>query len=251
MSKKTNVLMILDGWGLNDKEEGNAVKLAKTPVMDKLMQECPYAPGLASGMAVGLPEGQMGNSEVGHLNMGAGKTVYQELTRITKSIQDGDFFEIEVLKSAMENCKANNSALHLMGLLSDGGVHSHNEHLYGILELAKKSGLDKDKVFVHAFLDGRDTPPTSGKGFLEDLEAKMTEIGVGRIASVSGRYYAMDRDSRWERVEQAYKAIVLGEGGTTDNIVNYVASSYEKDVNDEFVVPTMAVTQDGPIGLVD
>ncbi|MFI3231444.1 MAG: 2,3-bisphosphoglycerate-independent phosphoglycerate mutase [bacterium] len=251
MSKKTNVLMILDGWGLSDKEEGNAIKLAKTPVMDKLMQECPYAQGLASGMAVGLPDGQMGNSEVGHLNMGAGKTVYQELTRITKSIKDGDFFDIQVLKDAMENCKANNSSLHMMGLLSSGGVHSHNEHLYGILELAKKSGLDKDKVFVHAFLDGRDTPPTSAKGFLEDLEAKMTEIGVGRIASVSGRYYAMDRDSRWERVEEAYKAIVLGEGGTTNNIINYVAESYTKNVNDEFVVPTMRVEKNEPIGVVN
>ena len=177
MSKKPTVLMILDGYGLNDKKEGNAIAAANTPVMDELMKTCPFVPGNASGMAVGLPEGQMGNSEVGHLNMGAGRIVYQELTRITKEIQDGDFFENEALLQAVENCKKNGSALHAMGLVSDGGVHSHNTHLYGLLELAKRNNIEK--VYVHAFLDGRDTAPTSGKGFVEELEAKMKEIGVG------------------------------------------------------------------------
>ena len=169
MSKKPVDLMILDGYGLNEKEQGNAVSIANTPVMDKLMAECPFVRGNASGMAVGLPDGQMGNSEVGHLNMGAGRIVYQELTRITKEIADGDFFKNEALLAAMNNCKANNSALHTFGLLSDGGVHSHNTHLYGLLEMAKREGIEK--VYVHAFLDGRDTAPTSGKGFMEQLVA--------------------------------------------------------------------------------
>jgi len=187
-------LMILDGYGLNDKVEGNAVAQAKTPVMDKLMAECPFVKGNASGLAVGLPDGQMGNSEVGHMNMGAGRIVYQELTRITKEIQDGDFFKNEAMLEAIENCKKNGSALHCFGLLSDGGVHSHNTHLYGVLEMAKRNGLEN--VYVHLFLDGRDTAPTSGKGFIEELLAKMDEIGVGKVASISGRYYAMDRDNR-------------------------------------------------------
>ncbi|MBE5962856.1 MAG: 2,3-bisphosphoglycerate-independent phosphoglycerate mutase [Lachnospiraceae bacterium] len=246
MSKKPTVLMILDGYGLNEKSEGNAVNLAKTPVMDKLMAECPFVKGYASGMAVGLPDGQMGNSEVGHLNMGAGRIVYQELTRITKSITDGDFFENEGLLAAVENCKKNNSALHLFGLLSDGGVHSHITHLYGLLELAKKNGLEK--VYVHGFLDGRDTAPTSGKGFLEALDAKMKEIGVGKIASVMGRYYVMDRDNRWDRVEKAYAALAYGEGVETDNVIAAVAKSYEEDVNDEFVVPTVVVEDGKAIG---
>ena len=210
MSKKPTVLMILDGYGLNDKCEANAVCEGKTPVMDQLMSQCPFVKGNASGMAVGLPEGQMGNSEVGHLNMGAGRIVYQELTRITKEIQDGDFFKNEALLAAVKNAKENNSALHFMGLLSDGGVHSHNTHLYGLLELAKREGLEK--VYVHCFLDGRDTPPASGKGYIEELQAKMKEIGVGEIATVSGRYYAMDRDNRWDRVELAFKAMTKGEG---------------------------------------
>ena len=204
MSKKPTVLLILDGYGLNDKSEGNAVAQAKTPVMDKLMKEYPYVKGYASGMAVGLPDGQMGNSEVGHLNMGAGRIVYQELSRITKEIEDGSFFENEALLSAVNNCKENGSALHLFGLLSNGGVHSHNTHLYGILELAKRNGLDK--VYVHAFLDGRDTAPASGKEFMQELCDKMQEIGIGKVASVSGRYYAMDRDNNWDRVEKAYNA---------------------------------------------
>ncbi|MBR5597662.1 MAG: 2,3-bisphosphoglycerate-independent phosphoglycerate mutase, partial [Lachnospiraceae bacterium] len=215
MSKKPTVLMILDGYGLNSKDSGNAVAQAKTPVMDKLMAECPFVKGNASGMAVGLPDGQMGNSEVGHLNMGAGRIVYQELTRITKEIQDGTFFENPALLEAVENCKANDSALHMFGLLSDGGVHSHNTHLYGLLELAKRNGLSK--VYVHCFLDGRDTPPASGKGFAEDLEAEMAKIGVGEIASVMGRYYAMDRDNNYDRVKLAYDALTKGEGNTAES----------------------------------
>ena len=210
MSKKTTVLMILDGYGLNERKDHNAVAEANTPVMDRLMKEYPFVQGKASGMAVGLPEGQMGNSEVGHLNMGAGRIVYQELTRITKEIQDGTFFENPALLEAVDNCKAKDSALHLFGLLSDGGVHSHNTHLYGLLELAKKNGLSK--VYVHCFLDGRDTPPASGKGYVEELEAKMAEIGVGKVASVMGRYYAMDRDNNYDRVKLAYDVMTTGEG---------------------------------------
>ena len=242
MSKKPTVLLILDGYGLNDKTEGNAIAMAKTPVMDRLMAEYPFVKGNASGMAVGLPEGQMGNSEVGHLNMGAGRIVYQELTRITKSIADGDFFTNEAFKKAVANCKENGSALHLLGLLSDGGVHSHNTHLYGLLELAKREGLTN--VFVHAFLDGRDTAPTSGKGFLEELQAKMDEIGVGKIATISGRYYAMDRDNRWDRVEKAYCALAFGEGKKATNAINAIKASYDEEIVDEFVVPTV-IEEDG------
>ena len=245
MSRRPTVLMILDGYGLNDKVEGNAVAEAKTPVMDRLKKEYPFVKGNASGMAVGLPEGQMGNSEVGHLNMGAGRVVYQELTRITKEIEDGDFFKNEALLEAMDNCKKNNSALHCFGLLSDGGVHSHNTHLYGVLEMAKRNGLDK--VYVHLFLDGRDTPPTSGKEYAEELVEKMKEIGVGEIASVSGRYYAMDRDNRWDRVQKAYNAIVLGQGNTAEDAVDAIEASYKEDVTDEFVVPTVIMKDGAPV----
>ena len=193
MSRKPVVLMILDGYGLNKEKRGNAVLEANTPVMDRLMKECPFVEGNASGLAVGLPDGQMGNSEVGHLNMGAGRIVYQELTKITKAIEDGDFFENSEFLKAVENCKKNGSALHLMGLVSDGGVHSHMTHIFGLLELARRNGLDK--VFVHCFLDGRDTPPSSGREFVEALEGKMKELGVGKVASVMGCYYAMDRDN--------------------------------------------------------
>ncbi len=242
MSKKPTVLMILDGYGLNEKTEGNAVAMAKTPVMDKLMKEYPFVHGNASGLAVGLPDGQMGNSEVGHINMGAGRIVYQELTRITKEIEDGSFFTNEGLMSAINNCKKNNSALHMYGLLSDGGVHSHNTHLYALLELAKKEGLDK--VYVHCFLDGRDTPPASGKDYVQALADKMKEIGVGEIATVMGRFYAMDRDNRWERVEKAWNAMVKGEGVEASDAVEGVAASYAEDVTDEFVVP-IVVKKDG------
>ncbi|WP_317367156.1 2,3-bisphosphoglycerate-independent phosphoglycerate mutase [uncultured Tyzzerella sp.] len=249
MGKKTTVLMILDGFGINEKTEGNAIKLANTPNIDKITKGYPCVNGNASGLFVGLPDGQMGNSEVGHLNMGAGRIVYQELTRITKSIQDGDFFENSVLKGAMENCKERNTALHLMGLLSSGGVHSHNEHLYGLLKMAKMNGIEK--VYIHAFLDGRDTPPTSGKGFLQELQSKINEIGVGKIATISGRYYAMDRDNRWERVEHAYNAMVMGKGDSTDNVITYIESSYSKDVNDEFVVPTVVTENDMPVATIN
>lgn len=242
MSKKPTVLMILDGYGLNDNCDHNAVCEAKTPVMDQLMSQCPFVKGEASGMAVGLPEGQMGNSEVGHLNMGAGRIVYQELTRITKSIQDGDFFQVPEFLAAVENCRKNHSALHLFGLVSDGGVHSHNTHIYGLLELAKKNGLED--VFVHCFLDGRDTPPESGKGYVAELEGKMKEIGVGRVASVMGRYYAMDRDKRWDRVELAYKALAKGEGGSAPSATEGIQASYDAGKADEFVIP-FVVEKDG------
>ena len=242
MSKKPTVLMILDGYGLNDNCQHNAVCEGKTPVMDQLMSQCPFVKGEASGMAVGLPEGQMGNSEVGHLNMGAGRIVYQELTRITKSIQDGDFFQIPEFLTAVENCKKHDSALHMFGLVSDGGVHSHNTHIYGLLELAKKNGLKK--VYVHCFLDGRDTPPESGKGFVEQLEAKMKEIGVGEVASVMGRYYAMDRDKRWDRVELAYNALTKGEGNQAESAAAGIQASYDSGKADEFVIP-FVVMKDG------
>lgn len=242
MSKQTTLLLILDGFGINENNEANAVAGAKKPNIDAIMKKYPTVKGYASGMDVGLPDGQMGNSEVGHLNMGAGRIVYQQLTSITKAILDGDFFKNAALVKAMNVCKENNSALHLFGLLSDGGVHSHIEHLYGLLEMAKKEGLSK--VYVHAFLDGRDTPPTSAKGFMEQLVAKMNEIGVGKVASISGRYYAMDRDNRWERVEQAYNAIALGKGAEAADPVKAIADSYENDKNDEFVMPTV-ITENG------
>ena len=248
MSKKPAVLMILDGFGLNEKGEHNAVAEAKKPNIDKLMAEYPWVKGNASGMAVGLPEGQMGNSEVGHLNMGAGRIVYQELTRITKEIQDGTFFENPALMSAVENCKANDSALHMFGLLSDGGVHSHNTHLYGLLELAKRNNLSK--VYVHAFLDGRDTPPASGKDFVADLEAEMAKIGVGEVASVCGRYYAMDRDNNYDRVQLAYNALTKGEGLQAASAVAAVAESYDREETDEFVKPTVVMKNGAPVATI-
>lgn len=248
MNKKPTVLMILDGYGLNDKKEGNAVYEAKTPVMDQLMKEYPFVEGNASGMAVGLPDGQMGNSEVGHLNMGAGRIVYQELTRITKEIQDGTFFENPALLQAVENCRKNDSALHLFGLLSDGGVHSHNTHVYGLLELAKRNELSK--VYVHCFLDGRDTPPSSGKDYAQQLESRMQEIGVGEIASVTGRYYAMDRDNNYDRVERAYNALTKGEGETAKSGPDGIQASYDRGETDEFVKPTVVMKNGVPVGLI-
>lgn len=245
MSKKPTVLMILDGYGLNERTDANAVAEAKTPVMDKLMSEYPFVKGYASGLAVGLPDGQMGNSEVGHLNMGAGRIVYQELTRISKEIEDGDFFKNEALLTAVENAKKNDSSLHLYGLLSDGGVHSHNTHLYGLLELAKRHGLKK--VYVHCFMDGRDTPPASGKSYIEQLEEKMKEIGVGEVATVMGRYYAMDRDNRWEREELAYRALTRGEGAAADSAVSGIAASYKEEVYDEFVKPIVVMKDGRPV----
>ena len=249
MSKRPTVLMILDGYGLNDRKEANAIAEANTPVMDKLMAEYPYVKGNASGLAVGLPDGQMGNSEVGHMNMGAGRIVYQDLTRITKEIQDGDFFKNEALLEAMDNAKKNDSALHLYGLLSDGGVHSHNTHLYALLEMAKQQGLHK--VYVHCFLDGRDTPPASGADYIKELYEKMQELGVGQIASVMGRYYAMDRDNRWDRVEKAYRAIAFGEGIQAECPYDAVKASYEQEVYDEFVVPTVIMRDGKPTATVN
>ena len=248
MSKKPTVLMILDGYGLNSTQDGNAIAQAKTPVMDRLMAEYPFVKGNASGMAVGLPEGQMGNSEVGHLNMGAGRIVYQELTRITKEIQEGTFFENPALLHAVENCKKHDSALHLFGLLSDGGVHSHNTNLYGLLELAKKKGLSK--VYVHCFLDGRDTPPASGKGFAKELEAQMAKIGIGEIASVMGRYYAMDRDNNYDRVKLAYDALTKGEGNRGSSGPEAIQASYDAEKTDEFVMPTVIEKNGAPVALI-
>lgn len=248
MAKRPTVLMILDGYGLNEKKEGNAVAQANTPVMDKLMAECPFVEGNASGMAVGLPDGQMGNSEVGHLNMGAGRIVYQELTRITKEIEDGVFYENEALLKAVENCKKQGSDLHLFGLLSDGGVHSHNTHMYALLELAKKNGIEN--VYLHAFLDGRDTPPSSGKDFVKAAMDEMEKIGVGRVATVMGRYYVMDRDNRWDRVQKAYEALVLGKGETAECGLCAVQQSYDKGETDEFVLPTVIVEDGKPVATV-
>ena len=225
--------MILDGYGENPVCSHNAICEAATPVMDRLKKEYPYVQGQASGLAVGLPDGQMGNSEVGHMNMGAGRVVYQDLTRITKAIEDGDFFKNEELLYAMKNVRDKNSTLHLYGLLSDGGVHSHNTHLYALLEMAKRE--DVSDVVVHCFLDGRDTPPESGADYVRQLVEKMNEIGVGRIGVISGRYYAMDRDNRWEREEKAYAALTKGEGvdGGTDP-VQAVRDSYKNNRRGRF-----------------
>ena len=248
MSKKPTVLMILDGYGLNEDCKGNAVCLGKTPVMDSLMKEYPFVKGYASGLDVGLPDGQMGNSEVGHLNMGAGRIVYQDLTKITKAIQDGDFFENKALLAACENVKKNDSALHMFGLVSVGGVHSHMEHINGLLELAKRQGIEK--VYVHCFLDGRDTPPASAKEYVGQLEDKMKEIGVGEVASFMGRYYAMDRDNRWDRVEKAYNALVKGEGNTCTSATEGIQASYDAELTDEFVVPTVVVKDGAPVATI-
>ena len=236
MANKPLLLMILDGFGIAPKE-GNAIAAANKPNLDRLFSSNPITKIGASGLDVGLPDGQMGNSEVGHTNIGAGRIVYQELTRITKAIEDGPFFENEAFLSAVENAKKNGTALHLIGLLSDGGVHSHITHLYGLLELAKRHGLTK--VYVHALLDGRDVPPASGKDFVAACAEKMKEIGVGEIATVMGRYYAMDRDNRWERVEKAYSAMVYRECVQAADPVQAVADSYANDVTDEFVVPVV------------
>ncbi len=248
MRKKPVVLAILDGYGESKIHEGNAIFEAKTPRMDEFRANYPMSYVHASGLDVGLPDGQMGNSEVGHTNIGAGRIVYQELTRITKSINDGDFFNNEALLGACANCKANGSALHIMGLLSDGGVHSHFDHLLGVINLAKKNGLDK--VYIHCFMDGRDVSPTSGIDFVKKLYEATKEIGCGEIATVMGRYYAMDRDNRWERVKLAYDAMVKGEGNKCDCAAKAIEESYKAGKTDEFVVPTV-ITKDGmPTGTI-
>ncbi len=243
MAKKPVALIIMDGFGYNAEDYGNAITAANTPNIDKYMQGPNTIIG-ASGLDVGLPDGQMGNSEVGHTNIGAGRIVYQMLVKISKSIKDGDFFENKALVNAMENCKKNGSALHLMGLLSPGGVHSHTEHLYGLLEMAKRNGLEK--VYVHAFLDGRDVPPSSAAEFMEEAVAEINKIGVGSVATIAGRFYAMDRDNAWDRVEKAYNALVFGEGVKESDPVQAIKNSYANEVTDEFMLPTV-VDENGKI----
>ncbi|MGI6153554.1 MAG: 2,3-bisphosphoglycerate-independent phosphoglycerate mutase [Christensenellaceae bacterium] len=242
-------MIIMDGFGVAETEAGNAIAAEGTPNIKKLKAAYPHTKIGASGAAVGLPDGQMGNSEVGHLNMGAGRIVYQELTRISKSIADGDFFSKQEFLDAIENVKKNGSALHLIGLVSDGGVHSHQEHLYALLELAKKQGIG-DRTYIHCLMDGRDVPPDSGKGYIEQLEAKIKEIGAGKIATVIGRYYAMDRDNRWERVELAYNAMVYGVGEEAADAVTAMQASYAKKEFDEFVKPTVIIENGVPVATV-
>lgn len=246
---KPVALIILDGFGLRSEEYGNAVAQANKPNYDRFWNSYPHATLQASGFAVGLPEGQMGNSEVGHLNIGAGRVVYQDLTRITKEIREGEFFSNETLLGAISHCKQKGTKLHLFGLLSDGGVHSHISHLFAILELAQREGF-RD-VYIHAFLDGRDVAPDSAVGYIENLQAKISELGVGKLATVQGRYYAMDRDKRWERVEKAYRAMVYGDAPHYTDPVKAVKESYEKSIMDEFVMPTVIVDEQGePVGKV-
>ena len=244
MSKRPVALIIMDGYGINPSDYGNAIAAAKKPNLDKYFAECPHTIIGASGLDVGLPDGQMGNSEVGHTNIGAGRIVYQMLVKISKDIKDGEFFKNKSLVPAMENCKAMGSALHLMGLLSPGGVHSHMEHMYGLLEMAKQHGVDK--VYVHAFLDGRDVPPSSAAEFMEEAVAEMKKIGKGKVATISGRYYAMDRDNAWDRVEKAYDALVMGEGVQETDPVQAIKNSYANGVTDEFMLPTV-IDKDGMI----
>ncbi len=249
MGKTMTALIIMDGFGINPAQEGNAIFQQGTPHLDKLMQQYPHTQLGASGMDVGLPDGQMGNSEVGHLNIGAGRIVYQELTRITKDILDGVFFQKKSLTDAMDKAKASGKAVHLMGLVSDGGVHSHNTHLYALLEMCKQRGVKN--VYVHCFLDGRDVPPTSGIDFIKELEAKTQEIGVGKIATVMGRYWSMDRDNLWDRVQKAYDALVLGQGqATADCAEQAVMQSYSKEETDEFVVPTVILQAGKPVATI-
>lgn len=248
MGKKPVMLMILDGFGISDKEDGNAIRAAHKPNFDKLISQYPHAELSASGLDVGLPKGQMGNSEVGHLNIGAGRIVYQELTRITKEIEEGSFFKNSEINAVMDKAKNANSALHLLGLLSDGGVHSHIDHLKALIRMAKEKGLTK--VYVHAFLDGRDVPPSSAKNFMIDLQNYLKEVGVGKVATVAGRYYAMDRDKRWERVELAYNAMVLGKGEEAVDPVEAIEKSYHDNKADEFVLPTVIMENVKPLGKI-
>lgn len=246
--KKPTALIIMDGWGQAGKGTGNAVELANTPNYDRMLTEYPHTLIAASGLDVGLPDGQMGNSEVGHLNIGAGRIIYQELTRITKSIQDGDFFENPELLAAMNYAIEHGTKLHTWGLLSDGGVHSHIDHLKALIKMAKEVGVPQ--IYVHAFMDGRDTSPTSGIGYVKELEAFMADIKYGVIATVSGRYYSMDRDKRWERIEKSYNMLVKGEGETATSAVEVFEKSYEAGVTDEFILPTVIVKDGTPIAKV-
>ena len=237
MAKKPVALIIMDGYGLNNTTEGNAIAAANKPNLDKFLAECPNTQLSASGLDVGLPDGQMGNSEVGHTNIGAGRVVYQMLVKISKDIDDGVIFENKVLLDAMESARDTDHALHFFGLLSDGGVHSHNTHLYGLIKMAAKVGVKK--VYVHPFFDGRDTPTTAGAEYMAELVDEMNKIGVGKVATMSGRYYAMDRDNAWDRVQKAYDAMVKGEGVQASDPVEAIKASYANDVTDEFIVPTV------------
>ena len=249
MPKQPVALIILDGFAFREEVKGNAVAQANKPNFDRYWSSYPHATLTASGEAVGLPDGQMGNSEVGHLNIGAGRIVYQSLTRIHKSIREGDFFRNEKFLAAVEHAKKHGSKLHLMGLLSDGGVHSHYEHLFALLKLAKANGLKE--VYVHGFLDGRDVGPTTARDYILETEKQMTEIGIGKFASIHGRYYAMDRDKRWERVSLTYNALVDGVGQTAATAYAGVESSYEREVNDEFVIPFVLTEEGAPVATVD
>ena len=249
MKKTPYALIIMDGYGLAPASEGNAISVNGSKYVNEFLRNYPSATLGASGMSVGLPDGQMGNSEVGHLNMGAGRIVYQDLTKITKAIGDGDFFENAALIKAMDNAKNNGKKLHLYGLLSDGGVHSHTTHLYALLEMAKKRGLEE--VYVHCFMDGRDVSPTSGVGFVRELQAKIKEIGVGKIASLCGRYYAMDRDNNWDRVEKAYDMLTLGEGKPCADPATAVEDSYAAGDKDEFIKPVKVFENGRPVGLIE
>jgi 2,3-bisphosphoglycerate-independent phosphoglycerate mutase len=241
------VLVVLDGWGLREQREGNAIQLARTPTYTELIDRFPHSSLVASGEAVGLPAGQMGNSEVGHITMGAGRVVYQDLTRIDKSIRDGDFFEKPALVEAMKRCQGDAHALHLIGLVSPNGIHSHTRHLYALIEMAKRQKVER--VFVQGFTDGRDTSPNGGGGFVGELEQFMQTVGVGRVASIGGRYYGMDRDHRWERTKKAYDAIVGGPAPHARSAVDFIRKSYEGGVTDEFVVPgTVVDANDQPVG---
>ncbi len=240
---KPVVLIIMDGYGLREDPKANAIKQANTPNIDRLWNQYPHTEVAASGLAVGLPEGQMGNSEVGHLNIGAGRIVYQDLTRVSKSIKEGSFFNNDVFLNTIKYTKEENKKLHLYGLLSDGGVHSHINHLFALLELAKNEKINQ--VYIHVFLDGRDVAPDSSVNYIKRLQAKIDEIGVGEIATVQGRYYAMDRDKRWERTEKAYRAMVYGEGPHYDDPIKAIRDSYEKSIYDEFVMPTVIVKENG------
>lgn len=249
MKTRPVCLIIMDGYGIRKDENGNAIKQAHAGVVEKLIKQWPSTQLGASGLDVGLPDGQMGNSEVGHLNMGAGRIIYQDLTRITKEIQDGDFFKNEELLKAVENAKNNDKALHIFGLLSEGGVHSHITHLYALLELAKQHRLEK--VYVHAFMDGRDVPPKSGAGYVSALQDKIKEIGVGKISTITGRYYAMDRDTNWDREKLAYDSLTIGKGKLFDDPVKAIEASYSDGVTDEFILP-INITENGkPFGLVE
>lgn len=249
MSRKLTMLMILDGFGINENEDGNAIKLAKTPNIDKLMKKYPTAQINTSGKNVGLPEGQMSNQEVSKQNINAGRIVEQDLTKITKSIETGDFFSNPEFIAAIENCKKHNSKLHIMGLLSDGGIHSHIRHLYALLEMAKRR--DFEDVYIHCFLDGRDTPPVSAEGYITELREKMKEKGIGKIASLSGRYYSMDKDNNWDRTKKVYDAMVYGEGVTARKPITAIEQSYQKETFDEFIEPIVMCNSEGPIAKIE